>query len=166
LKPNVYRGGGELRRDYQVRACEQAGRCQRLDNPASDSLPYEGNVGLMGMVKTWLKHGGFMVDQEYPTIEQLDKLKVLANDHTNVDEMLDFIKSIWWMADWGFHTYDTISDITGRSVSKMELHTGGWSGNEDIIETLKQTWFWRFNWEGSRRGGHYYFEIPNREEKK
>ena len=42
----------------------------------------------------------------------------------------------------------------------LELHTGGWSGNEDTIEVLEGTMFWFFFWQRSERGGHYYFEIP------
>ena len=42
----------------------------------------------------------------------------------------------------------------------LELHTGGWSGNEDIIDKLSDTLFWMICWESTRRGGHYYFEIP------
>jgi len=44
---------------------------------------------------------------------------------------------------------------------KLELHTGGWSGNEDIIEALKKSYFWIFYWEKSVKGGHYYFTISS-----
>ena len=45
----------------------------------------------------------------------------------------------------------------------LELHTGGWSGNEEIIQALMESksLFWNFFWQKSERGGHYYFEVSN-----
>lgn len=40
----------------------------------------------------------------------------------------------------------------------MRLHTGGWSGHEDIVHALqKNQVLWMMTWESSRRGGHYVF---------
>jgi hypothetical protein len=40
----------------------------------------------------------------------------------------------------------------------MELKTGGWSGNEDIINALQQNVvFWTKYWRTSKRGGFYAF---------
>jgi hypothetical protein len=47
-------------------------------------------------------------------------------------------------------------------VKRIEYHTGGWSGAEDLIEAmLKQFWISHFHtrWE---RGGHFYFEVPSK----
>ncbi|GAH55057.1 unnamed protein product [marine sediment metagenome] len=50
--------------------------------------------------------------------------------------------------------------ITGKKVIHFEYHTGGWSGNEDVINALRQNLlFWSVCWEKSTRGGHYYFKI-------
>lgn len=47
-----------------------------------------------------------------------------------------------------------------RKVYVYELSTGGWSGNEELIEALrKNRMFWISCWVQSRRGGHYIFEI-------
>jgi hypothetical protein len=84
----------------------------------------------------------------YPTeatLEMIEKWDVLER---GVEGLLLFIESIWWMREWGFI----------RDGEKLELHTGGWSGNEDIIRSLRKNFFWCFFWESSRRGGHYYFE--------
>lgn len=42
----------------------------------------------------------------------------------------------------------------------FELHTGGWSGNEEIIKALQDNkLFWLMWWQKTERGGHYTFEI-------
>ncbi len=42
----------------------------------------------------------------------------------------------------------------------LELHTGGWSANEEIINTLQDNkLFWLMWWWKTERGGYYTFEI-------
>jgi len=41
----------------------------------------------------------------------------------------------------------------------LELHTFGWSGNEDIISILKDTNLWLTKFKAKSAGGHYYFKI-------
>lgn len=66
--------------------------------------------------------------------------------------LMEFVRSIWEFADWGFHRDGDIYNIS----------TGGWSGNEDIIYTMKKNvLWWSFYWEQSRRGGHYIFSKPD-----
>lgn len=41
------------------------------------------------------------------------------------------------------------------------VSTGGWSGNEQLIDALQRNRvFWAFCWESSTRGGHYVFTEP------
>jgi hypothetical protein len=48
----------------------------------------------------------------------------------------------------------------------LTLHTGGWSGNESIIQALRENqMFWILYWQESRRGGHYKFELPEKDPK-
>ena len=92
-----------------------------------------------------------MPDQDgYPTEEELETLAKWSGDDALA--LIEYIKSIWWAPDWGFV-------LKGKRVLKLELHTGGWSGNEEIIGVLMNNFFWHFYWEKSERGGHYYFEI-------
>lgn len=77
----------------------------------------------------------------------------------NVMPFIIFLRSIWWCPEWGFITKISKNSF-GKKCLKLELHTGGWSGNEEIICALQKSQFWFFWWESSRRGGHYYFEIP------
>lgn len=88
-----------------------------------------------------------MPDQDgYPTTAELRRLRNWAG---SLPEMIEYIRSLWWQPDWGFvYKYPS-----------LELHTGGWSGNESIIGALEDTFFWYVFWEKSERGGHYWFKL-------
>ena len=87
-------------------------------------------------------------DGDYPSED--DIYKIIEWPDNDVMGLIEFIQSIW---HWG-------DDYVMLKGDKFELHTGGWSGNEDIVDALMGTMFWMLCWESSRRGGHYYFEIP------
>ena len=88
---------------------------------------------------------------EYPTEEELKTIETW--DYTKgVKTLLDFIEHIWHWPEFGFK-------LKGKKVLKLELHTGGWSGNEEIIQALHESMFWALYWEKTRRGGHFYFTI-------
>lgn len=92
------------------------------------------------------------MSNEYPREDELKRIESwpIPND---VRGLLDFIRHLWWQPEWGFI-------LKGKRKLKLELHTGGWSGNEDIIGALlKNILFWDLYWVQSIRGGHYYFEI-------
>ena len=92
-------------------------------------------------------------DPSYPTNAELLKLKKWDIFKKSQLELLDFIESIWWASDWGYK-------LKGKRVLRLELHTGGWSGNESIIEALQENFiFWSMSWEKTLAGGHYYFRI-------
>lgn len=94
----------------------------------------------------------------YPTEVGLKLLREWDFWADGIEGFLDFLYSLWWMPDRGFHLQD--GSITG--LSSLELHTGGWSGNEDVIGSLQQTLFWVIAWQKSERGGHYFFSWnPN-----
>ena len=104
-------------------------------------------------------------DDGYPTEEELKvfekwKLPNIDLKQWCVRDVVEHLESIWWAPDWGFKLYEGREHLFHRKVVKLELHTGGWSGNEDIIAELEQTWFWLLYWVESTRGGHYWFEIP------
>lgn len=93
-----------------------------------------------------------MSTNDYPTEKELEKIAKWDIRKNSVIELLEYIRRIWWMEDLLFN-------LTGKRVLKLRLHTGGWSGNEDIIYALKQNLFWSMYWQKSLRGGHYYFKI-------
>ena len=72
------------------------------------------------------------------------------------EDLIGLIESEWEYSDMGgFKRY---RDNENRDI--LELHTYGWSGNEDIIYALKNNFgFWSCFWWKSERGGHYWFEI-------
>ncbi len=65
------------------------------------------------------------------------------------DELIEYIKGLWWGGD------DAIVYEDGL----LELHTYGWSGNEEIIEELRSTDLWMFKFRAKMSGGHYYFKL-------
>jgi len=81
-------------------------------------------------------------------------------DVKEVFTLLDYIEGLWWNKEWGFIKKWGRDDLHNKPVVKLELHTGGWSGNEDIINALLKnqmfTMLWYSQW---NRGGHYKFEI-------
>jgi len=92
----------------------------------------------------------------YPTSEYLEWIKIWhPQEGISLLEFISIIGNNWYFGDWGFKLHRKYRDHR-----ILELHTGGWSGNEEIIYTLENNfWFWMW-WMKSHRGGHYYFEIP------
>lgn len=58
----------------------------------------------------------------------------------------------YWNDDYG--TFD-IEGYDGKQI--LELTTGGWSENEELINKIADTWFWFLWWQESKRGGYYKF---------
>jgi len=87
-------------------------------------------------------------------MEQLNKIeKWPINSTDDIKNLIDYIRRLWWYSETGFV-------LKGKQVLRLELHTYGWSGNEDIIRALRKNDFWLLFWEKSTRGGHYWFKIP------
>ena len=81
-----------------------------------------------------------------------DLKKIAEWDYKDLGGLLEFVETIWWCPEWGF----VRNEMPGGEW--IELHTGGWSGNEQIIHALQQNFmFWGMCWARSERGGHYYF---------
>lgn len=85
----------------------------------------------------------------YPTTEELDKIKkwkIQRDEHWG--DLFEYIRSIYWQADWGLKV--------GRKYIYMS--TGGWSGNEDIIYVMQENiLMWSMYFYSMKRGGHYKF---------
>lgn len=89
------------------------------------------------------------MNKDYPTDEELEK--ITKWDWRDKKGLFDFIESIWWSPEWGF--------VRLRN-DQIQLHTGGWSGNEEIIQALGDNdMMWRLSWHMSIRGGHFLFDV-------
>ncbi len=55
--------------------------------------------------------------------------------------------------------YDTNYGSINENDNLIDIHTGGWSENELLIEDFKQTGWWHRYHEITARGGHYYFNT-------
>jgi len=92
--------------------------------------------------------------------KELEKIKnwELRDYVVDAIELIKYIKTIWQGP-----REVRINKSKNRKkevIWKIELHTLQLKDNERIIRVLEKTWFWKFYWEKSRRGGHYYFLIP------
>lgn len=103
----------------------------------------------------------FLDNQGYPTEEFLQFIKDYKPD--NSLPILKFIKDIlfksWWMSDCCFKLHRKY-----KSIQKLELHTGGWSGNEELINAIKANIYlthFKMQYVMWKTGGHYYFEITD-----
>lgn len=85
----------------------------------------------------------------YPTDETLKCIETWP--YTNFDGLMKFVHRAWHMPEWGW--------VQKRNIYRIS--TGGWSGNESLIDALQgNMMFWSVCWWESKRGGHYRFEIP------
>jgi len=94
-------------------------------------------------------------DAGYPTRAELRKIKNWKMKDGWI-ELAKYIQSIW---HWG----DEYAYFVNEEDHNFELHTGGWSGNEEMVDALKKSsgFFWMFCWVESRRGGHYKFMVKD-----
>lgn len=91
----------------------------------------------------------------YPTAEYLEWVASYRPDEINTSEFLDILKDNWVYNDWGF-----VFKKARNGVRTLELHTGGWSGNEEVIYVLRaNAFFFPMFWKETHVGGHYYFSI-------
>jgi hypothetical protein len=87
--------------------------------------------------------------REYPEDKELEIIKNWKYED-NYLSLMKYVKNIWNWDDY-FVQVDE---------NNFELHTGGWSGNEDIMMALENNQlFWVMCWQESKRGGHYKFKV-------
>ena len=68
------------------------------------------------------------------------------------DKCIDIIEE-HWNTDYG--TCEICKEKDG--IKTLELTTGGWSENEELIDQIADTMFWLLWWQESKRGGYYKF---------
>lgn len=84
----------------------------------------------------------------YPTE---DALAMITNwEPTDFSGLLSFVKSLW---RWPERVW-----LEGE---EYILSTGGWSGNESLVDAMHSNrLFWLFCWQSSSRGGRFVFRLP------
>lgn len=83
----------------------------------------------------------------YPSDEILKTISEFK-DLSNIHALMKIIKPQWEFPDFGWKQDGEI----------YYLSTGGWSGNEEIIDAMHHNiMWWLIFWQQSRRGGHYIF---------
>lgn len=95
-----------------------------------------------------------------PTDEALNKISQW--DYNDLGGWMDFIHSLWHMKTMVWHSEHKFDEDWDHWYTEYRASTGGWSGNESIIEAMKQNkLLWHTIWFVSRRGGHYIFRIKD-----
>lgn len=104
-------------------------------------------------------------DTHYPTDEELARVKGWKVNWLNDGTFplyggwFKFIRSLWWMPSWGWSEFDGKEE--GDPIHVFNISTGGWSGNEDIINAMAENFInWSQTFYVHKRGGHYEFRIP------
>lgn len=96
----------------------------------------------------------------YPTKEFLDFIKGYTPKVMPIFDFLTVLKDEWYASSWGFKLHSKYKYGKKR---KLELHTGGWSGNEELIRAIKTNPYltsFTMKYVSWKTGGHFYFEIP------
>jgi len=92
----------------------------------------------------------------YPSEVVLKEMREFDVFKRDIDELIELIRNEWEFADCGYFTYKR----KYRGIRLLKISTGGWSGNEEIIDALRSNFiFWSSLWYTHRTGGHYSFRI-------
>ena len=88
--------------------------------------------------------------REYPTEEELEGIK-----KSDPGDVLGRAQAAW-NTHYGLVKDEEMPDMLARPL--VVFVTGGWSGNEDVIEAMRANHlFWILYWESSNRGGRHAF---------
>lgn len=81
----------------------------------------------------------------------------MTNEQISIFNTNDFYEGISIIEKYWNQHYGTF-DVEGKDgIIILELTTGGWSENEEIIDIISTTMFWFLWWQESKRGGYYKF---------
>lgn len=92
-------------------------------------------------------------DDGCPTDEALEHLQTFTG---STEELVAYVRSLMHN---GRTALEDATDDFGRPHKRLTLVTGGWSGCEAVIGTLRETMFQVLFWESSHRGGKHTFTI-------
>lgn len=100
-------------------------------------------------------------DDGYPTEAALEAVATLPSP-----QVFEVMRRAWWMPTHGVR--NDLSAAEAEMVGELEgtpwrLATGGWSGNEELIDAFQESWSWRWTWRLTAAGGLYIFDAPAKE---
>jgi hypothetical protein len=96
-----------------------------------------------------------MDEDGYPTEETERLVREFEGD---ARDLLVSLREVWMHPTY-WDEEDGV-DILDHPVHRYNVSTAGWSGNESLIEALRNNWiFWMRFWIEERVGGHFIFEI-------
>jgi hypothetical protein len=103
----------------------------------------------------------------YPDPEELESIRTWPAGYGPTGnrahrDLMEYVKGLWMYADANYWTDKGVAPHSLRSYDRRSysISTGGWSGNEDIIQAMESNiMFWATCWVSSKRGGHYEFEV-------
>lgn len=81
----------------------------------------------------------------------------LTSEELSVLNTNDFLEGVTIIEKHWNQDYGTFDIEAKNGIITLELTTGGWSENEEIIDILCNTMFWFLWWQESKRGGYYKF---------
>ena len=96
-------------------------------------------------------------EQGYPTEESLRRLRKALNAPDPVKAITAFYTALRANHYEGWCGPERV-EVRGEVIDVWAYHTGGWSGNEEIIGVLEESPFFYHLLERYDGGGHYYFQ--------
>lgn len=89
----------------------------------------------------------------YPTDEELQRIRDWSADDPSGWFAAIRASGNYWPEPsvWGWDEADGVYHVS----------TGGWSGNEEILQAMEENLaLWGATYHGERRGGHFVFALP------
>jgi hypothetical protein len=87
----------------------------------------------------------------YPDIEDIEMLEKSASESSGFAPTANMLALL--CEDTGYARV-TLDD------NRLEIATGGWSGCEELIATVRNTLWHLKYWESTHRGGLWVWEVP------
>ena len=103
-------------------------------------------------------------DAGYPSEAELESIRSWPiEEFSEFEKLLGYVGERWRYPDRWYRAKRRRRKKWPASRPERTYYasTGGWSGNESLIDALQENqMFWMVCWEKSQRGGHYWFEVP------
>ena len=99
----------------------------------------------------------------YPTDETLALIVYWhKNEGWKPNEFLKFVNSAFnkYYGRWEIiNDYNKLAAFREEEFKALEIATGGWSGNEQLINAMEKTVFWSVFWRASFSGGLHILKL-------